>query len=409
MEASMNKSRTPRYTTPWMAVAASVLAVALNCRSVAEPPQYEVVVLDLPDYATGVWPWGINDKAQIVGSYGDQGKPFLWDRGQFIALDMPFDYSIARCEAINTAGQITGTMRKGSPPTRSFVYEGGEYTDLGVVDGGDTTWGLAINHSCQITGYSGSGIYGDWRACLWQNGVLNDLGADFPESDSRGLDLNEHAQITGYMWTGGEDRTAFIWDQGLVQDLGPVPGGSISEGRAINNNGEVAVQGAIPGSTACGFFYRDGEMIDIGLVPGATRCQVCDINDAAEIVGNCDDYPDGNDEWAFAWRDGVMDTLNDLVPPELDLDLRWCFAVNNAGQIPAKGYQARASVIVLLTPIKPRPADVNRDGRVDIDDLFEVLCGWGLCPDPPQVCPADVDEDSTVDINDIFTLLADWG
>ncbi|UCD76200.1 MAG: hypothetical protein JSV91_04615, partial [Phycisphaerales bacterium] len=53
----------------------------------------------------------------------------------------------------------------------------------------------------------------------------------------------------------------------------------------------------------------------------------------------------------------------------------------------------------------PCPADVNLDGFINIDDLFEVLGAWGTCGD----CPEDVNDDGTVDIDDIFAVLAAWG
>ncbi|UCD76889.1 MAG: right-handed parallel beta-helix repeat-containing protein [Phycisphaerales bacterium] len=51
------------------------------------------------------------------------------------------------------------------------------------------------------------------------------------------------------------------------------------------------------------------------------------------------------------------------------------------------------------------PADLNGDGIVDIDDLFQVLSAWGSCDE----CPEDINEDGTVDIDDIFAVLASWG
>jgi Ca2+-binding EF-hand superfamily protein len=51
--------------------------------------------------------------------------------------------------------------------------------------------------------------------------------------------------------------------------------------------------------------------------------------------------------------------------------------------------------------------DVNGDGVVDIDDIFDVLAAWGPCDDPSN-CPADVNGDGTVDIDDLFEVLANW-
>ena len=53
----------------------------------------------------------------------------------------------------------------------------------------------------------------------------------------------------------------------------------------------------------------------------------------------------------------------------------------------------------------PYFADVNFDGMVDIDDLFQVLSNWGTC----DRCFEDVDLSGIVDIDDIFAVLSEWG
>lgn len=418
---NINPPRIPRDNPSWMVIAIAALAAALTRSAFSDPPQYEVLVLEVPDYATGVSPWGINDKAQIVGSYNVYGggvdKPFLWDRGEFIPLELPPDYMQAHCADINDIGQIVGTMGWCIAPGRGFLYDEGEFMNLGVLEGANASTATAINDSGQIVGYSADMNDGDppLQAYVWQDGIMTNLASHFPMPESLARDINEAGQITG--GTGesiGNDSTAFIWREGLVQQLGPIPGGFTSEGYAINNRGEVAGRGKVytegpRGSAYHGFLYCDGEMIDIGLVQGARGCRVRAMNDRRQIVGYCDEWPDGPGLWAFLWQDGTMYSLDDLVPPELELDLEWGYAINNAGQITARGYASVDSVTVLLSPVNPWPADVNWDGVVDINDLFFVLTHWGLCPDEPQMCPADVNGDATVDIDDIFAVISDWG
>ncbi|UCD76181.1 MAG: hypothetical protein JSV91_04510, partial [Phycisphaerales bacterium] len=50
------------------------------------------------------------------------------------------------------------------------------------------------------------------------------------------------------------------------------------------------------------------------------------------------------------------------------------------------------------------PADVNGDGKVDIDDLFDILAHWG-----EGAGPYDVNDDGKVDIDDVFAVLGAWG
>jgi hypothetical protein len=60
-------------------------------------------------------------------------------------------------------------------------------------------------------------------------------------------------------------------------------------------------------------------------------------------------------------------------------------------------------------------ADVNEDGLIDIDDVFEMLAMWGACPPPPpppcpaDLAPTDTGGDGTVDIDDLFYIIDAWG
>jgi hypothetical protein len=54
-----------------------------------------------------------------------------------------------------------------------------------------------------------------------------------------------------------------------------------------------------------------------------------------------------------------------------------------------------------------RPADIDGDGVVGINDFLALLAAWGPCGD---ACgPQDIDGDGEVGITDVLILLADWG
>ena len=50
--------------------------------------------------------------------------------------------------------------------------------------------------------------------------------------------------------------------------------------------------------------------------------------------------------------------------------------------------------------------DIDGDGGVMIDDVFEVLADWGVCD---GCCLSDLNLDGLVGIDDIFEVLANWG
>ncbi|UCD73823.1 MAG: hypothetical protein JSV91_08485 [Phycisphaerales bacterium] len=51
------------------------------------------------------------------------------------------------------------------------------------------------------------------------------------------------------------------------------------------------------------------------------------------------------------------------------------------------------------------PEDVDDNGKVEIDDIFQILAAWGPCND----CVEDINDDGVVDIDDVFEVLGAWG
>ena len=49
--------------------------------------------------------------------------------------------------------------------------------------------------------------------------------------------------------------------------------------------------------------------------------------------------------------------------------------------------------------------DVDHNGQTDIDDLLDVIAGWGIWSGP---CGPDLNFDGVVDVDDILIVLGDW-
>ena len=55
------------------------------------------------------------------------------------------------------------------------------------------------------------------------------------------------------------------------------------------------------------------------------------------------------------------------------------------------------------------PADLDRSGAVDVNDLLSVVTGWGPCPDDEPGCPGDADDSGAVDVIDLLMIITTWG
>jgi hypothetical protein len=93
--------------------------------------------------------------------------------------------------------------------------------------------------------------------------------------------------------------------------------------------------------------------------------------------------------------------------------LRDANVTDNRGQVAFDQWvaQGRSQPVVMdMAELELTVAeDLDDSGRVDVNDLLQLLAAWGSCPKPPQPCDADLTADSTVDVSDLLQLLAAWG
>ena len=179
---------------------------------------------------------GMNAMRQVVGYSGNQrdsaeSRAFIWtsmtgmiDIG---TLGGPF----AQALAINDPGFVTGTSQTNewvrSGATHAFTYQPLSITerntkkmrDLGTL-GGDSSYGMAINASNHVVGYSTIST-ADGRVHAFFHGGhkmidLGTLGRDALNECSAALAVNNADQVVGVNYTPTNDRdpfnqVAFIW------------------------------------------------------------------------------------------------------------------------------------------------------------------------------------------------------
>jgi probable HAF family extracellular repeat protein len=158
--------------------------------------------------------------------------------------------------------------------------------------GGTASFGLAVNASGQVAGYSGTAS-GFSHAFISEanGGPLRDLGT-LGGRFSFGRAINASGQVTGRSETAGFAQHAFRSgpNGGPLLDLSTL-GGPSSFGQAINTGGEVVGYSYLSdNSTQRAFLYTTAMgMIDLNahLVPGSgwTLTDARGINDRGQITG----------------------------------------------------------------------------------------------------------------------------
>ena len=211
----------------------------------------------------GIPPWGnfsearaVNETAQVTGMWGNSAigpsHAFLWQGGVMLDLKLPMGPNHAGND-VNSQGQITGWIgRSILADVTAFIWDDGEVTDLGVIPGGFTGMGMAINTQGDVA-VQGLTLNDQneviVRSFLWRDGEWIDIGG-FPGCEqTRVLDLNDAGQAIGYC-EGPDTFSRFLWQDGVIWELNDISEsddpefGIISLVWAINNAAQIAGDGS---------------------------------------------------------------------------------------------------------------------------------------------------------------------
>ncbi len=335
------------------------LCTILLCGSAHAVPLYSVTALNkLPD-AIDSRAFGLNNVGQVVGDsrhdrsgHIGQARPVLWDSSS-VPVELWNGPLVGGSAAdINNSRVVVGRYGSGSgtplpgpgvPFGRGFVWDStGGRRDLGLEPVGNTQ-AVAINDAGQVVGTSevlmdidGSNFFIP-RAFVWDdlNGI-HDIGT-LGGFGAFANDNNELGQVVGYSDTPEGFSRAYIWDaENSMRDLGTLTGTGSNRARAINDVGQVV-----------GFESGEGGFIwdqVSGLQPMGLG-NPYDINNSGQVVGG------GGLIWDSI--NGTRD-LADLIPPGLDWQFEFAFAINDAGDIVGVGTLNGEIRGFLLTPI-PEP------------------------------------------------------
>ncbi|MBL9127568.1 MAG: hypothetical protein JNL97_07975, partial [Verrucomicrobiales bacterium] len=272
---------------------------------------------DLP--GTG---WGLNDAAQISGSYQDPENANT--RTAFVATPRPAVHFVVHrlglpdsagdsANKINDRGQITGTVDGTDGTSRGFVFDtnaGKEVERAGFGSSVFTEWG-GINSAGSLAGYYADPADPDLAT---YRAFVRDAAGNFRPIEWSGdpdfgftVDIDEHGRVAG-----GGGKTAWVWNTDGNFHVIEVPGFTVNGAFGMNDHG-VVVGAAWPGffDTPNGLIYSlTNNTATIWNYPGAAQTTLYGINNRGDIVGEFKpDLTSANIPFV-RWADGTPQVLH---------------------------------------------------------------------------------------------------
>lgn len=211
-----------------------------------------------PAMVSYLYPTAINDSGLIVGNYF--GPYAFYSEGpdytNLIQLDDMFLHENTTAYDVNNSGKMTGSAYFGPEndpgPEKAMTYQGGDFTDLGVLSvlpgmqSLNNYTGFAINNSSVIVGkvgiLDGSGIT-NRGGFVHREGKISWLAQ--PASKPRfwlPYGLNDAGWAVGYY--GDVGSLAYVWNTAKIDEHFPLPGNignlrSTISAQSINNKFQI--------------------------------------------------------------------------------------------------------------------------------------------------------------------------
>lgn len=264
--------------------------------------------------------------------------------------------------AINSSGVVAGwsDVYFSFDISQAFLYDGTMH-DLGSLSPNGNSGALGINDNGVIVGGSNFNYTTDGHAFIY-DGSMHDLGG-LGGRESVATGINNLGQIIGSYYPGFGPH-AFLYD-GTKHDLGSL-GGSTSEANAINNHTEVTGTARINPDSVPGIshaFLYDGTMHDLGTL-GGDQSVGNGINDQGWVVGQSD--ISGNSAHHAFLYNGTLSDLGTLGGPD-----SIAYGINNGGQIVGQASINDESVgLAFIYTVQ--------DGMVDLNSLIAPDSDWTL-------------------------------
>jgi probable HAF family extracellular repeat protein len=302
---TMNRALFVVGTAAAMAVGASTAA------SAATTQQGTASVAGVQVGPQSSWVTGLDNRGDVVGAYtaasGTRG--YVWRGGVFTDLGVLNGGNYTYTTSVNDGGEVVGYSGDFAASTgvQAFVWRDGTMTELAGLGGNSLA--SQINDSGLIDGAAATAS-GQSYAVLWRNGKLTELPG-LGGTSSGPVAMNAAGQVAGYSDTAAGDQDAVLWTNGKITDLGP---GQVI---ALSGRGEVLVQVSPVTGPAYVYLWDNGTKIDL---PAGVTAN--DLNDQGQVVGTY--TPAGaSTQDGFVWQRGTLTDLGTENP----------VAINDRGQI----------------------------------------------------------------------------
>lgn len=325
-------------------------------------PRYEVTDIGslLPDVnSKGV---AISERGHVVGFTSDEhgfGQAFVYSSEMGVEV-IPSEFRALAVDVNSSGDMLVTTSESYSPETDMFLWKNGVLRLVGS-DFYDVGPNPNLNDRGQIAGYAISAGSLHRAGFILDSVSGNDIHLEVGGSEDTILhDINENGLVVGsYLQpaqTAGPRYAGFLYDTatGQLRVLGDYGSGSTESlhAYALNNLGHVVAQAGALSTTA---YFWDGEHPAVEIANGCCdRIYVRDLNDADVAVG--ENYSWGGGQYAFLWKEGKMENLNDHVPDDAGIWLQEAWAINNRGQIVGTGRTDSGDIhAYVLNPV-PEPS-----------------------------------------------------
>ncbi len=279
------------------------LQIDTTAPSVVPAPSFTTIVDPLAVNATNVN--GINNVGQIAGNYYDENftsHGFIESGGNFTTVDNPLaaqgtDPSLSYgtvLNGINDAGQAAGYYYDASGVGHSFIYDSGNFTALDDPLAAGGTYAFGINISGDVVGYyvDDNGVN---HGFLYSGGTYTTLDDPSAAGGSTfAFGINASGQVVGYYVDDTGVNHGFLYSGGTYTTLDdPSAAGGSTFAFGINDAGEIVGSFNDSNGLSHGFIESGGNFTTIDN-PSGTDTSPVGINTAGDIVGSYFDSTSGH-------------------------------------------------------------------------------------------------------------------